>query len=93
MDVRGISPVTDYMVIATGTSPRQMKTVGDELEEFGQPLQYTAYSRADDDKSRWTVIDFIHIVVHLFDNESRSYYDLDNLWGDAKKVAWEAPAK
>src|SRR5215212_1060469 len=74
LDVRGISPVTDYMVIATGTSPRQMKTVGDELEEFGQPIQYTAYSRADDEKSRGTVIDFVHAVIHIFDNESRGYY-------------------
>ena len=92
LDVRGLSPVTDYMVLATGTSPRQMKTVADQLEEIGRPANHRPYSRADDDTSHWTVIDFIDVVCHLFDQDARMYYDLDNLWGDAKRVDWEAEA-
>ncbi len=45
LDVRGISPVTDYLVLGTGTSPRQMKAVADELEEIGEPLDHAALHR------------------------------------------------
>ena len=88
LDVRGLSPVTDYMVLATGTSPRQMKTVTDDLEELGEPMNYHRYSRADDAASNWTVIDFVDVVVHVFSQDARRYYDLDSLWGDAARVEW-----
>jgi ribosome-associated protein len=95
LEVSGISPVTDFLVVATGTSPRQMQTVCDEVEEMGQAQTppNRAYSRVDDGSAAWTCIDFIDVVVHVFNQDSRSYYDLDGLWGDGKKVEWrEEPA-
>lgn len=92
LDVRGLSPVTDFMVLATGTSPRQMKTVTDHIEELGEPLNYRPFSRADDTASNWTVIDFVDVVVHVFNQDARMYYDLEALWGDAKRVDWETDA-
>lgn len=91
LDVSHVSPVTDFMVIGTGTSPRQMKTVADDLEEMAQPRDFRALSRAGDSGSNWTCIDFVDVVVHLFSQEARLYYDLDALWGDARPVAWERP--
>ena len=90
LDVAGLSPVTDFMVIATGTSPRQMKTACDDLEEMAQPRGWRALSRAGDGGTNWTCIDFVDVVVHVFSQDARPYYDLDSLWGDARKVAWEA---
>jgi ribosome-associated protein len=93
LDVSGISPVTDFLVLATGTSPRQMKTVCDEVEELAESQNSRAFSRVGDDSAAWTCIDFIDVVVHVFSAEARSYYDLDGLWGDAKPVEWRDPAQ
>src|SRR5688500_8810615 len=95
LDVSGISPVTDFLVLATGTSPRQMKTVCDEVEEMAEAQGQRAFSRVGDDSANWTCIDFIDVVVHVFSEDARSYHDLDGLWGDAKPVEWRdetAPA-
>ena len=92
LDVSAVSPVTDFMVIATGTSPRQMRTVCDEVEEAGQDQNFKPFSRVGDDSSSWTCIDFVHVVVHVFSPDARSYYDLDGLWGDAKPIEWREAA-
>ena len=88
LDVTGISPVTDFLVLATGTSPRQMKTVCDDLEEMADQLGERPLSRVGDDGTSWTCIDFVDVVVHVFSPEARGYYDLDGLWGDARPVEW-----
>jgi ribosome-associated protein len=92
LDMRGLSPVTDFMVLATGTSPRQMQTAGDEVQELGEPRGFRSLSRSGDN-GHWTCMDLVDVVVHVFSQEARLYYDLDNLWGDARKIAWEADAK
>ena len=90
LDVSGISPVTDFLVIGTGTSPRQMRTVCDQAEEFGEANNFRPISRSGDDGSAsWVVLDFVDVVLHVFSQDARSYYDLDNLWGDARRVQWE----
>jgi ribosome-associated protein len=92
MDMAGLSPVTDYLVIGTGTSPRQMRSVCDQLEDLAAPKGHVKLSRTGDDSGAWIVIDFVDVVCHVFSPESRGYYDLDNLWGDAKRVEWQAPS-
>lgn len=89
LDVSGLSPVTDFFVLATGTSPRQMKSAADAVEEMGEPLGFRALSRVGDDSSNWILLDCVDVVVHVFSQEARLYYDLDGLWGDAKRVKWE----
>lgn len=95
LDVRRLSPVTDYFVIASGTSARQMRTVVQDIEEMAATRNYNAISRAGYEGETWMLIDFVDVIVHVFNDEARQYYDLDNLWGDAKRVEWqneEAPA-
>ena len=89
LDVSAVSPVTDFLVLATGTSPRQMRTVCDEIEDMSQPRGFTAKSRPGYDGDHWILVDFMDVVVHLFNHESRAFYDLDNLWGDGKIVDWK----
>ena len=86
LDLKGVSPATDFFVIATGTSGRQMKTVADEISQIGRELGYQRFGRAGYDTGRWILLDFVDVVVHLFDSEYRQFYDLELLWGDAKKV-------
>ena len=90
LDVRGLSPVTDYFVIATGTSPRQMRTVAEDIEEMAGPMGYLPTARSGYEGDVWLLADFIDVIIHIFNEEARQFYDLDNLWGDAKRVEWQA---
>lgn len=87
-DVRGLSDVADYVIIASGTSDRQMKSVGDDAEKIGKSHGMSAYGREEDARTTWIVIDFVDVVIHLFEPAMRGHYDLEMLWGDAPKVKW-----
>jgi ribosome-associated protein len=88
----GVSPVTDFMVLATGTSARQMRTVIDEVAELADQRGMSEYSRDGYEGEMWMVVDLVDVVVHVFSQDARLYYDLDNLWGDGRKLAWEEEA-
>lgn len=88
LDVSGLSPVTDFLVLASGTSPIQMKSACDHVEELGEPAGFKALTRSGD-SGTWTCIDLVDVVVHVFSDEARAFYDLDSLWGDARKVDWK----
>ena len=89
LDVRGLSPVTDYYVIATGTSARQMRTVMEDLEELGVARGYAPISRSGYEGETWLLCDMVDVVVHVFNQDARMFYDLDNLWGDAHRIDWK----
>ena len=86
LDLRNISPATDYFVIATGTSDRQMRTVADEICEAAREQGQQRFGRAGYEQARWILLDFIDVVIHIFDSVYRDYYDLELLWGDAKRI-------
>jgi ribosome-associated protein len=88
LDVSGLSPVCDYFVLATGTSPRQMRTVADEIVELAEAQKFKPLSESGFDSATWVLVDCVDVIIHLFNEDSRRYYDLDNLWGDAKPVEW-----
>jgi ribosome-associated protein len=90
LDLRGLSQVTDYFVLATGTSARQMRSVSDEIAEMGAGRKFRALDRSGYEGENWILTDFVDVVLHVFDSAARSYYDLDNLWGDAPRVSWES---
>jgi len=86
LEVRNVSQVTDYFVILTGTSDRQMRSVADEITDIAKEQKTSLFGRAGYETSHWVLLDFVDVVVHIFDKQSRGYYDLEMLWGDAKKV-------
>jgi ribosome-associated protein len=88
LEVSGISPITDFFVIATGTSPRQMRSVSEEIAELGEKQNFAALSQSGQEGESWMLTDFVDVVVHLFSPDARQYYDLDGLWGDAKRIEW-----
>jgi ribosome-associated protein len=89
LDLRGISPVTDFFVIATGTSDRQIRATCDSIAQHGKNTGQKVWKIAGEDKGDWIVMDFVDIVVHLFDSEHRDYYDLEMIWGEVPRIAWE----
>jgi ribosome-associated protein len=88
LDLRGKSPATDYFVIATGTSGRQMRTVADEISESARKCGLQRFGRAGYEQGKWILLDFIDVVIHIFDSTYRDYYDLELLWGDAKRIKY-----
>ncbi len=91
LDLRSVTEVFDYFVIATGSSRRQMHAVSDEIERIVK-ANWGDEKRGIEgyNESRWIVIDYGDVVVQLFDSDSRDYWDLEHLWSDAKRV--ELPA-
>jgi ribosome-associated protein len=87
LDVRGVSPVTDYFVIGTGTSTRQMRTVANAVEEYGTGEGQEPINRSVDD--HWILLDYVDVVLHVFSEDARHFYDLESLWGEAKPVEWK----
>ncbi len=86
LDLKGKSPATDYFVIATGTSDRQMRAVADEISEEARKGGLQRFGRAGYEQARWILLDYVDVVIHIFDSEYRDYYDLELLWGDAKRL-------
>ncbi|MHC4244266.1 MAG: ribosome silencing factor [Planctomycetota bacterium] len=86
LDLSGKSPATDYFVIATGTSDRQMRTVADEINEAAKKVHFQRFGRAGYEQARWILLDYVDVVIHIFDSEYRDYYDLELLWGDAERL-------
>ncbi len=91
LDLKDKSPATDFFVIATGTSNRQMRTVADEISELGRESNFLRFGRAGYEQARWILLDFVDVVVHIFDAKYRDFYDLELLWGDARHVRLPEP--
>jgi len=90
LDVRVLSQVTDYIVIGTGTSQRQMASALDHIEDLGTEQGFTRHGQDRDERSLWLLADFVDVVVHLFEPNARAHYDLEMLWGDAPRLDWES---
>jgi ribosome-associated protein len=91
LDVRDLSQVSDFIIIGSGTSDRQMHSVLRHVEELGKDRKMPAFRSNADDRSTWLLIDFVDVVVHLFEPNTRAHYDLEMLWGDAPRLQWERP--
>ncbi len=92
-DVRDRSHVCDYVVVASGTSDRQVRSVGAEIGDIGESVGMTRFRSNADPASTWLVVDFVDVVVHLFEPSRRAYYDLDELWAGVPEVNFDRPAQ
>lgn len=87
LDLRGKSQLTDFFVIATGTSDVQMRSASRGVEKIGAERGMTMFrSNTHDLNPTWIVLDFVDVVVHLFEPTTRLHYDLEMLWGDAPRL-------
>lgn len=86
INLTGISPATNYFVIATSTSDRQARTVADEISVEAKKQDHQRFGIAGYDRGQWILLDFVSIVVHIFAPDQREYYNLEMLWGDAKQL-------
>jgi ribosome-associated protein len=92
LDMRKITPVFDYFVIATGNSRRQLHAISDEIEhELEGPLKDKRMGIEGFNESKWILLDFGNVVIHMFDAETRDFYALEDFWSEAERVelSWD----
>ncbi len=87
LDMRGLTPMFDYFVIASGSSRRQLHAISEDIDhkledDLGDERQSIEGYR----ESRWILLDYGTVVIHLFEDETRDYYGLEQLWAAAKQV-------
>jgi len=82
LDVRGVCSFTDYIIICTGMSDRQIKAMAEHvMATFGKP-----YGREGVGQGRWVLLDYVDVVIHIFQDDIRRYYDMESMWYEAKRV-------
>ena len=86
LDIRSVSPIADYFIIAGGSNPNQIRAMTQAVEEklfaLGVKLGHVEGLQA----ANWVLMDFGSIIVHIFDKENRGFYNLERLWSDARTV-------
>ena len=85
LDLRGICAFTDHFLIASAPSIRQVRAIAERIEERLRERRVRMLHREGDLEARWILLDYSDLIIHIFDEETRLYYDLEGLWADAPK--------
>jgi ribosome-associated protein len=86
LDLRGVSGYTDYLVIGSGQSDRQLEAIAEGVEKELKTAGHRLVGSEGQRGGRWVLLDFGDVVVHVFHQEDRGHYDLEGLWADAPRV-------
>lgn len=86
LDLRGISTICDYFIIANGSNVNQVKAIADAASEELYKQGEKARHSEGYDSATWILLDFYNIIVHVFNKEDRGFYKLERLWSDAKVI-------
>src|SRR6202048_5386084 len=83
---KGSGPFTDFFVVCSGTNPRQVQAISDEVEERLErsglrPTHVEGYKQAE-----WVLLDYVDFVVHIFSEKEREFYDLERLWTSSRRI-------
>jgi len=90
LDLRELTTFFDYFVIASGTSRRQLHAISEEIDHaLEEGMGDRRLGIEGYDESRWILLDYGDVVIHLFEPETRAYYALEDLWAQAKRVPFE----
>lgn len=82
IDIQNITIIADYFVICSGTSTTHIKAIADEIDFKLGELGIEAHHKEGYDTARWILLDFSDVVVHVFHQEDRGFYNLERLWSD-----------
>lgn len=87
--IQDVSALADYFVIATGTSSTHVKSLADEVEEQLDEAGISVSHVEGYRSNSWVLLDYVDVVVHVFSDEARAYYDLERLWQDGEEISIE----
>lgn len=85
LDLRGLCTFADHFLIASAASARQVRAIAERVEEQLARARVRMSHREGMGEAQWILLDYHDVVVHIFDDETREFYDLERLWGDAPK--------
>ena len=86
LDLRGLAPFTDYFIIMSGNSPRQIEALEEDISDAMKGAGVRRFHREGTPASGWILLDFSDIIVHIFGPEEREYFELERLWSQAPQV-------
>ena len=86
LDISTVTTMADYFVICQGGSAPQMKAISEEIEEKLSENGVNPIGREGMNTSYWILMDYSDVIIHIFNDESRAFYSIENLWGDAREV-------
>ena len=87
LDLRELTPIVDYFVICSGSSSIHTRAVSEHIEQACKKANFRHLGVEGREAARWILMDYGEIVVHIFQDETRWFYNLEHLWGDARRVA------
>ncbi|MBM4039200.1 MAG: ribosome silencing factor [Planctomycetes bacterium] len=90
LDVRKLTQITDFFVLASTASERQLKAIAERLHRELKAAGAHCLGVEGEAAGGWVLLDYVDVVVHLFSREARDFYALEMLWGDAPRVRWQA---
>ncbi len=95
MDLRKLTTMTDYFVVCSADSDTQVKAIADSVRDGAREVGESVYKNEGYSDASWILLDFVDVVVHVFHKQTREFYNLEKLWGDAKieHVSDEEPVK
>jgi ribosome-associated protein len=93
LDLDGLGAFTDYFVVCTGFSPRQLGAICDEIEERLERSGVRLLHREGKAGSDWMLLDFGSLIVHVFTERARHFYDLERLWRSARRIEFREPGE
>ena len=89
LDVANLLVITNYFLICSGKTSRQVKTISQFIQEKLDEQKTKPMGREGEDKGKWVLLDYGDVVIHVFTEEERNYYELERLWRDAPRVEWQ----
>ncbi len=89
IDIRDISIIADYFIIANGTNKNQVQAIADQVDEDMHKAGYESKGNEGYNYANWILLDYNDIVVHIFDQENRLFYDLERIWRDGKEISFD----
>lgn len=92
LDLRGVTPLLDFFVIATANSRRQANAIASEIDAEMKKVGELKLGLEGSEEGRWILIDYGDFVVHIFSGDGRTYYALEEIWGDAPRLSWSDEA-
>ena len=90
IDIHNVSVIADYFVIASGTTSNQVQAIVDNVEEQLGRAGFEAKQIEGNRNSSWILMDYGDVIVHVFDEENRLFYDLERIWRDGKVLEMDA---
>ena len=89
LDMRGQTTLSDYFVVCTGTSATHIRSIADGVQDKLRERAKVRTRPEGEAGSFWVILDYGDVILHVFDAETRGFYDLERLWGDAPTTKWE----